>query len=385
MRLISISLSNLKRRKGRTVFQILGLLVAVAAVVALFGVTTAMRADLEKKIDEFGTNIVVVPKANDLSLSYGGVTLPNPEAKSRYLSEADAKAIRTIKDKESINIVAPKLLGAVRAGKGNVLLVGARLGDELRIKKWWKLRGRAPASADEVIAGANAAAKLGLAPGDSLSLKGRTFRVAAVLRPTGSSEDDLVFADLKKTQSLLGFPGKVSMIEVAAWCTSCPIERIVAQTSYKLPNAKVTAVKQAAAARKTTVDLVTKFSLGIAAAVLAVGALIVFTTTMASVSERTREIGVLRAIGYRQLHIMRVFFFEMILLSVVAGAIGFVAGTAGASLLAPRLAGSAVAVPWDPLVAVAAVLVSYVLGVTASWYPARRASRLDPVEALRSL
>ena len=385
MRLLSISLNNLRRRKGRTLFQALGLLIGIAAVVALVAVTTAMRADIEKKIDEFGTNIVIVPKANDLSLSYGGITLPNTAYGARYLNESDAARIRKIKNSENVNVIAPKLLGAVTANGRKLLMVGVRFPQELTIKKWWKLRGAEPKRPDEVVVGANAARKLQLRPGSTVGINGRRFEVASVLRPTGSSEDDIVYADLHVAQRLLGVPGKVSMIEVAAWCSSCPIELIVAQTAYVLPNGKVTAVKQAAAARKTTVDLVTTFSIGIAGAVLVVGALIVFTTMMAAVSERTREIGVFRAIGFRRSDVMNIFFFEVLVLSVFAGALGFVIGTGGAQLLAPRLAGEAIAVSWDARVAVGAVLLALIIGVTASWYPARRASQLDPVEALRSL
>lgn len=385
MRLLSISLNNLTRRKGRTLFQALGLLIGIAAVVTLIAVTTAMRADLEKKIDEFGTNMIIVPKANDLTLSYGGITLPNTGYGAKYLDEEDAAKIRTIKDAASINIVAPKLLGVVNSGGRKLLMVGVRFKDELAVKKWWKLRGAKPKKPDEVIVGANAASKLGVRPGEDLSLSDKPFRVAAVLRSTGSSEDDLIFADLGGSQKLLGVPGKVSMIEVAAWCSSCPIERLVAQSAYVLPNAKITAVKQAAAARKTTVDLVTKFSIGIAAAVLAVGALIVFTTMMASVSERTREIGVFRAIGFRQSHVLKMFVFEIFALSLISGMLGFVIGTGGAQALAPRLAGAPVKIAWDPRVAAMAVALALVIGLAASFYPARRASRLDPVEALRSL
>ncbi len=384
MRILAIALNNLRRRKGRTLFQALGLLIGIAAVVTLVAVTTAMRADLEKKIDEFGSNLVIVPKANDLSLSYGGITLPNT-AGAKYLREKDAALIRTIPDGESINVVAPKLLAPVEADARRLLMVGVLFPEELRAKKWWRLRGTKPTAPDQVIVGANAGSKLGVRPGSPIEVNGEKFQVAALLRPTGSSEDDLIFADLHRTQNLLGVPGKVSMIEVSAWCSSCPIERIVAQTAYVLPSAKVTAVKQAAAARKTTVDLVTKFSLGIAGAVLAVGALIVFTTMMASVSERTREIGVFRAIGFRKRHVMKIFFFEILLLSLLAGAAGFVVGTGGAQLLAPRLAGAAVSVRWDPLVAAGAIVLALVIGFGASWYPARRASQLDPVEALRSL
>ncbi len=111
MRLSTISLNNLRRRRGKAALLVLGLAVGVATVVSMLAITTALRADTERKIDQFGANILVVPRSDDLALSYGGVAVGVGSAVEE-LSAEDVASIRTIKNSENISTVAPKLLGA---------------------------------------------------------------------------------------------------------------------------------------------------------------------------------------------------------------------------------------------------------------------------------
>jgi len=112
MRLSTIALNNLRRRRGKAVLLVLGLAVGVATVVSMLAITQALKADTERKIDQFGANILVVPRSDDLALSYGGVAVGVSSA-VQELSADDAAAIRTIKNAENVSTVAPKLLGAV--------------------------------------------------------------------------------------------------------------------------------------------------------------------------------------------------------------------------------------------------------------------------------
>jgi putative ABC transport system permease protein len=123
-----------------------------------------------------------------------------------------------------------------------------------------------------------------------------------------------------------------------------------------------------------------------AGVVVFIGALIVFVTMMGSVNERTTEIGVFRAIGFRKSHIMRIILLEAALVSLLAGVLGYLAGMGGARLALPFMAESSKALlVWDVWVAVGSVGLSITLGLLASLYPALHASRMDPTEALRAL
>jgi putative ABC transport system permease protein len=107
---------------------------------------------------------------------------------------------------------------------------------------------------------------------------------------------------------------------------------------------------------------------------------------MGSVNERTTEIGVFRAIGFRKSHIMRIILLEAALVSLLAGALGYVAGMAGAFGALPFMSDTSSArIIWETWIAIGSVALSVVLGISASIYPALHASRMDPAEALRSL
>ena len=383
MRLTDISLNNLKRRKSKMLFLVLGLLIGVATVVTLVSVTRAMHTDIQDKIDQFGANIVVTPKADDLALSYGGVTVSSAAYDVKELHTDDAAKIQQIPLRANIANVAPKLVGAVDVGGNKVLLVGVDFPSELRLKKWWEIVGQDPAAPDEVLLGYNAATRLSAMPGNTLTINGRPFQVAGTLKELGSSEDDAIFADLQAAQQVLGKPDAVSLIEVSALCKACPVEDIVQEISMQLPDARVSALAQAVKSRQQTVDQLTSFSLAISLVVLLIGGLVVLTTMMSAVNERTREIGIFRAIGFRRTHIARVILFEALLVSLLGGVLGWFLGMLASTVLGPRVAQLSVGVEWNPLLALGAVLLAVAIGLAGSIYPAIRAANLDPAEALR--
>jgi putative ABC transport system permease protein len=113
MTLKTIALNNLRRRKARMAFLVIGLLVGIATVVALVSLTEALTMETEHKLDQFGANILVTPRSDDLSLSYGGITVGDVAMQYEPILEQDMPLIRTIPERRNIAAVAPKVLGAV--------------------------------------------------------------------------------------------------------------------------------------------------------------------------------------------------------------------------------------------------------------------------------
>jgi putative ABC transport system permease protein len=385
MRLTDVILRNLRRRVGRKLLLVAGLSIGVATVVALMAITATMQADVSTKLDEYGANILIVPKANDLSLSYGGVTVASAAYDVGELTVADLDRIETIKNARNISVVAPKLLGALPIGGHTVLVAGVRFEDELRLKQWWDLEGKDPDTPEEAMVGLRLAGVLDVRPGDDIDIDGRTFRVAGVLAENGSQDDDILFIDLVAAQQVMNKPQGVSLVEVAALCTECPVEDMVQQISGVLPQARVTALRQAVTLRMETVGQLGRFSLVVSLVVAVIGTLVVLTTMLGAVAERRQEIGLFRALGFRQGHVMRVILGEAVLLSLGGGLMGWLLGMGAAVVLAPRLARVAAPVVWDPWLALGAVSGALLVGLLASLYPARHAARLDPTTALRSL
>lgn len=383
MTLTDIAINDLRRRKSRMAFLVLGLVMGVATVVSLVSITQAMHADIQDKIDQYGANIVIAPKSDDLTLSYGGVSVSSTPFDVNELHVSDAELIRTIELKANIAAVAPKLVGGVDVNGQRALLVGVHFPEELKVKQWWHVVGNIPTEPNEVLLGYAAAARLGAMPGGTLNLGGRRLTVSGTLQETGGAEDGIIVADLATAQAILGKPGAISLIEVSALCKACPVEEIVAQIGGVLPDARISALAQAVKGRQQTVDQLTSFSVAVAAVVMLIGGMIVLTTMMGSVNERTREIGIFRAIGFRKKHISRIILSEAAFLSVAGGLVGWLVGTLSSAILAPRVAQIDLPVNWDPALAAGAIGLSLAVGLLASAYPAARASSLDPAEALR--
>jgi putative ABC transport system permease protein len=386
MNLQSIALNNLRRRKAKMAFLTIGLSVGIATIVTLVTLTRSMSGDIERKMEEFGANILITPSSNGLYMNYGGISLGGVSFDQREILEKDLAKIKTIENHKNISAISPKVLGGIKIGSHELLLAGVDFPSELKMKQWWRVFGAPPQKDDEILAGSETAKVLDLESGSTLVIKGETFKVSGILEQTGSQDDALIFAALPRAQKLLGKEGKITIAEVAALCSGCPISDMVTQIAEKLPDAKVSAIQQVVAGRLKTLDQFKRFSMGIAAVVLFIGSLIVLVTMMGSVAERKSEIGVFRAIGFRKSHIMKIILTEAALVSFVAGILGYGSGLLAARIVLPFMAESkSVHLVTDAWTGAAALLLALLLGVIASIYPARQAARLDPTEALRAL
>ena len=379
-----IAMKNLLRRKGKAAFVLAGLVIGVATVVGVITYIDTMTAEINDKLEKYGANILIVPKTDNLSLSYGGVTLGGVSFEMQEIQEADLASIQTIKNTRNIAAVGPIVLGGVNIGTQRVLLAGVDFKVAGILKPWWKVTGQYP-DTNQVLLGADAARVLGVETGGEIEVDGRRMPVAGVLHPTGSQDDQLIFTNLKTAQTLLGKAGIVSMVEVAALCSACPITDMVQQLSEALPMAKVMAIQKVVKSRMETLGQFKRFSFGISAVIALVGGLVVLVTLMGSVRERRREIGIFRAIGFRKSHIMRIIFLEAGVVSLLAGVLGYGVGIAGAALGFRLFGGHTGGVSLDPVLASSAVVMAVSVGLIASVYPAVMASRLDPNEALKAL
>lgn len=428
MRISTIAWANLRRRKGRAALLVAGVAIGIATAVALLTLSRSISEEIGLQLDQYGANIVVVPKSDQLALDYGGVSVAAAAFDVGELHDEDARRIREIPYANRLAVVAPKLLGAAEVEGRKVVVAGVDFESEYALKRWWRVVGRKPAGEGELLVGHDAAQALGLvehvtedaslavAPTspntidastrgtmsaaehaahmnqaaqhfkltrDRLTLSGREFRVAGVLTPTGGREDALVFGSLSEVQALLNRPNRLSLVEVSALCKDCPVEEIVGQIAQKLPAAKVSALQQAVRARAEAVERLTRFGAAVSGVVLLIAALLIFTTTTGAVVERTKEIGVMRAVGFRRAHIVKEMMLEVLVVSLLGGALGWAAGAVASWALMPYFSQTGRGFEVDPGLAALALFAALAVGALSSLYPTLRASRLDPAEAVR--
>jgi putative ABC transport system permease protein len=385
MKLHNISFNNLKRRKGKMIFLVLGLFIGIATIVTLMSITESMTHDIEDRLDQYGANIVMVPRSDNLNLSYGGITMGGVNYQTVEFAEERIPEIRAIEYSKNLGLVAPKVLGAATVKDKDVLLMGVDFETELQLKNWWHFDGTTPTAPNELLLGSQTAATFNLTVGDTLNISGENFTVASILKPTGTSEDGIIIGDLHAFQKILDKEGKISMVEIQAFCRDCPISELVLQIGEKFPEAKVTGLRQAMMSKMQTVEMFKTFSYGIAVLVIFIGSLLVFVTMMGSVNERTREIGIFRAIGFRRGHVMQIILLEAMVVGLVGGLLGYLGGSGIAWAALPLVLKSGAFAGLNYSLGGVSLLLAVALSLIASLYPAQKASRLDPSEALRAL
>ena len=385
MRLEHIVLHNLRRRKGRAVFLVIGLLIGVATVVTLLSLTDALGRRAQNELENFGANIIITPRSDELTLNYGGVQLGGVNLVAKEIEQANLVKIDDIPNRRNVATIGPKVLGAVEIEGQRVMMMGIDPDAELKLKRWWSIAGRSIEKGHELVVGDSVAKRFNLNMGDILQVNGHDYTVVGLLARTGSQDDQLLIAPLSVAQVELDKQGQLSMVEIAALCHDCPVDDMVNQLQQVLPGTDVQAVQQVVKTRMHALDQFRLFAWGVAVTVVIIGALLVFVTMMGAISERTREIGIFRAIGYRRRHVLHMVLMEAAIVSTLSGALGYLVGV-GATLIAlPLFEGGKATWHWNPTLAVSAVLAAVLVGLLASLQPALRASRLEPSEALRAL
>ena len=373
-------LKNLSRRKGRAIASSIGLILAIAVIVSTLTVTGAMQTKIGNELEKYGPSIVVTPNSEKVTIPYGSVVIGN-----NLLDENSIDKIYVIADSENIRVLSPKLYNQVKYGNNTILVVGLFLEKEIQLKTWWNVTGSLPQNnTAEILLGSDLKGALYAQISSSIILGNSSFVVSGILDQTGSIDDYSVFMPLNVSQKLFNRDGKISEINIGV-TNSKMIDEISNQIMEAIPNAKAIPITQAAGTRTLAVQQTASFSLLLASIILVVGIGGIMNTTQASVNQRMGEIGVLMSLGADNSHLYKMFFSEAVILGLIGGVIGSAIGIASSLLMGPLLINTQISLVELPLLVIPlAIGLSVVASVAASLYPTWRASKIDPVAALKA-
>ncbi len=400
-----IALRALRVNRLRSALTMLGIVIGVAAVIAMVAVGSGATQRIQEQIQAIGSNLILVIPG---SVTSNGVRLGSGATVT--LSEDDAKAIAA--ECPAVSAVAPSVRGAAQITFGNSNWATSIVGttpDYLAIREQTVVLGN-PFTVDDV----NSAAKVALLgqtvaqnlfgdadpTGQSIRIKNVPFTVNGVLSakgqsPTGQDQDDLVLIPLSTAKrQVVGASqanaGSVGSIMVQAVNASAmdeaqrELQSLLRQRHRIQPGQEddftVRNLSDVFAAQESSARVMSILLGAIASVSLVVGGIGIMNIMLVSVTERTREIGLRLAIGAKARDILSQFLVEAVTLSILGGITGILLGI-GSSLLISRFAG------WNTLVSPTAIMLAFVfsglVGVFFGYYPARKAALLDPIEALR--
>jgi putative ABC transport system permease protein len=399
---LRVALKALRRNAVRSALTMLGVIIGVASVIAMIALGSGARASIDEQIQSQGTNIIYVTAG---SFGRGQGAVRGGAGSGSTLTLDDAKAIQ--QQVATVDRMSPGVRGRAQVIAGNQnwnTQVQGENEDFVAIRNWAFSSGgnftaRDVQVADKVaLLGATVAQTLfpDQDPvGQIVRVKNLPFRVVGVLAPKGQGtfgqdQDDFVVAPYTTVQKkLLGvtFLQSVTLSAVSSDAvepTAVEVTRLMRQR-HRIANPEeddftVRTVEEMAATRVETARTMTMLLMSVASVSLLVGGIGIMNIMLVSVTERTREIGLRLAVGARARDILRQFLAEAVCLSVAGGAVGVMLGTVASRTLTEALG-------WPSLVTASALAIAFALsaavGVFFGYYPARRAARLDPIEALR--
>lgn len=385
MRLRTIAIGNLRRRKGKAALVVVGLAVAVAAFVLVLSLVLSLRATMDDKLSRFGSNLVVTPASTQLSLTYGGVSVAGAgSGEVRYLQESDLARLRAVPSGTEIAAAVPVLLQPVTVDDRSLLAMGTDLAQSAKVKLWWRVEGRLPSNSDEVLLGLNVRNALGLDAGKTVTIDGRAFTVAGVLQETGGEEDNLIIMPLAALADLSGLNGRLNLIEVTAANTAA-VETLTQQIEAAVPGTSVASVKKSIEFTNRANSSLADFGLAVTLLIVLISGLVVMITMLTSVKERQKEIGVFRAVGYKRRHITQLVLIDAVLLSSGGAVVGVIAGLLAAFIIPSLVPSLSLTMAPNLVVVVAGIVLAFAVGLLAALYPARRAADMDPATALKQV
>lgn len=415
------------RGRRRKALATLTIALAASLITALMNISIDVGDKMAKEMKSYGANITVAPRSENIPLEIGGIDY-NPLKGQVFLEEKDLPRIKEIFWHNNIVGFAPFLkLTAEIAGEKRVPLLGTTFdklvpitGDEefrtgVRvINPFWQVDGAWPADdvGSALLAGATLAGELGLKAGDRIRVKvagekggEELFTVTGILTTGGAEESGLV-APLPVVQRLAGLEGKVQSVSVSAltvpedklsrrarndanaldsleydrWYCTAYVSSITHQIEEAIPNATSRPVWQVAAGEGAVIGKIQLLMIVVTIAAFIASGLGISSLMATTIMERSREIGLVKALGAADWEVYLLFLSESAVVGVVGGLLGCAAGAGLSQIIGLSVFGSTVA--FNLIVIPVNIVISVLIALAGSLLPSRLITRLYPAEVL---
>ena len=397
LELVRLSLQRLGASRLRSALTMLGVIIGVAAVVAVVAVGQGTGRRISNQINSLGTNLLTVNAGGSLSGLVRGAT-----GSATTLTAADATALGSL---PQVAAIAPQAASQAVVSFGTQNVTTSIVGTTdayAAVRSYSVWQGSfLSAPADEVamrvaVLGYQTASDLGISTADighPISIGGLPFKIVGLLQPKGgasTSADDQVLIPLSAYEHYIRGGSSLRTISLSlangadTTTASAEITALLRQRhgldAAQADDFSVTSQQQLLSVAQTVSGTLTLLLVGIGSISLLVGGIGIMNIMLVSVRERTREIGIRKAVGAKRRHILAQFLVEAVVLSLLGGIIGVAVGLA-ASFVIGQVAGWGFV--FSPITVLVAIVFSAAVGIVFGVWPARQAARLDPIVALR--
>jgi putative ABC transport system permease protein len=397
---IALALRAVRRNPMRSVLTMLGIVIGVAAVIAMVTLGNGTTARVTQSIQSLGSNVLIVTPGAQAGRGPGGAAVAGPAFTARDVTAMTQNV-------SGLSAIAPMATARAQVVYGNEnwpTTITGTTNDYFVVRDWTMASGREFTDAEiragraVCVIGATVSKEIfaGQDPiGASIRVRNVPCEIIGVLAVKGQAmggndQDDVVILPLKTVQRRINGNEDITVIQVSVESSTMTSAVASALTALlrerrhisggKEDDFRVLNIAEVANTVQSTTRVLTAFLSALAAVSLLVGGIGIMNIMLVSVTERTREIGIRLAIGALERDVLTQFLVEAVVLSSCGGLIGIAIGLAGSYFAVPLLK---VPFVFDPNVVVLAFGFSGAVGVIFGFFPARKAARLDPIDALR--
>lgn len=395
---IKLAIKNLRHRMSRSLLTLLGIAIGIMAIISLMGLGEGMQQAVTGELSSL-SDVIIVSTGGDIYSAFGGGGSTN-----EYFTERDIADIERIQGVKEVTTQLTGYASAEYNGKTTIVSLTGMDSSVMRLQyaQTTLAEGTFLNEGDQnkIMIGyaiAHDTFDADISVGGRIKINGEKFFVSGIFTKQGMggvSSDSLILMTIRDFKALTG-QSNISIVYLRVYdvndaeSIASSIEEVVNANHGRKDFASATTMTSVLETVQSIIGILQLVLVAIASIALVVASIGIMNTMLTSVMERTREIGIMKAIGATNKDIMSIFIIEGILVSSIGGILGIILGVFGSQGLTiilnnfMRMGGTGLAPVITIMSVVLAVAVSIIVGVLSSLYPAWKAARMSPIEAVR--